>query len=355
MKALILSGGKGTRLRPLTHTTAKQLIPVANKPIIHYVVDSIVDAGITDIGVIIAPETGADVKATIGDGSHWGAKVTYILQSEPAGLAHAVKTAREFLADSPFVMYLGDNLIGMKIAKFIEEFNSNKSDAVILLKEVADPQRFGVADVREDGRIMRLIEKPKDPPSNLALVGVYVFSPEIHVSIDNIKPSWRGELEITDAIQNLIERKKEVRSHILDSWWLDTGKKDDMLEANRVVLDEMVHSANKGKVDAASSVVGRVSIDTGAVIENSKVLGPVVIGRDAVIRNSFVGPYTTIGNNCSVIDTSIQFSVLLDDAKVTGIHRLEESLVGRKSTIMKDDNYHDALRVHIGDDSEVKL
>lgn len=355
MKALILSGGTGTRLRPLTHTTAKQLIPVANKPIIHYVVDSITAAGIKDIGVIIAPETGDDVKSALGDGARWGAAISYILQDSPAGLAHAVKTASEFLGDSPFVMYLGDNLIGMDIKQFIDEFEAGDAEASILLKEVHDPQRFGVAEVSPEGQIIRLIEKPKDPPSNLALVGVYVFSPSIHKAIDQIKPSWRGELEITDAIQVLVGSGRKVISHVLTSWWLDTGKKDDMLEANRVVLDEMIHTNIKGKVNAGSSVIGRVVIGEGSLIENSTVRGPVVIGENTVVRGSFIGPYTSVGNECLIENTSVDFSVVLDGSKISDIERLEESLVGKKSTICLDKSKHKALRVHIGDDSEVKL
>ena len=355
MKALILSGGKGTRLRPLTHTIAKQLIPVANKPIIHYVVDSVAQSGIKDIGVIIAPETGEDVKETIGDGNLWDVDVTYIQQESPLGLAHAVKTAREFLGDSPFLMYLGDNLIGMEIKGFLDEFRNEDIDASILLKGVHEPQRFGVAEVNGSGEVVRLVEKPKDPPSNLALVGVYAFSTVIHEAIDRIKPSWRGELEITDAIQELISMGRKVKSHVLDSWWLDTGKKDDMLEANRVVLDEMIHSDVKGKVAAGSKVIGRVYVEEGSYIENSTVRGPVVIGRDTILRNAFVGPYTSIGNDCRVEDTSLEFCVILDGSQIIGIERLEESLVGKKSVITKGDGPHRALRVHIGDDSEVKL
>jgi glucose-1-phosphate thymidylyltransferase len=355
LKALILSGGKGTRLRPLTHTTAKQLIPVANKPIIHYVVDSVARSGIKDIGVIIAPETGEDVKEIIGDGNLWNVDVTYIQQESPLGLAHAVKTAREFLGDSPFLMYLGDNLIGMEIKGFLDEFRNEDIDASILLKGVHEPQRFGVAEVNGSGEVVRLVEKPKDPPSNLALVGVYAFSTVIHEAIDSIKPSWRGELEITDAIQELIGMGRKVKSHVLDSWWLDTGKKDDMLEANRVVLDEMIHTDIKGKVAAGSKVIGRVYVEEGSYIENSTVRGPAVIGRDTVLRNAFIGPYTSIGNDCRVEDTSLEFCVILDGSHIIGIERLEESLVGKKSVITKDDGPHRALRVHIGDDSEVKL
>lgn len=355
MKALVLSGGKGTRLRPLTHTTAKQLIPVANKPIIHYVIDSIVKAGIKDIGVIIAPETGQDVMAVIGDGSRWGVQVTFIMQDAPLGLAHAVKTGQGFLGDSPFVMYLGDNLIGMDIGQFLREFEAEHTEAVILLKAVAEPQRFGVAEVNAQGEVIRLIEKPKDPPSNLALVGVYVFSSEIHNAIARIKPSARGELEITDAIQDLITNGMKVKSHILDSWWLDTGKKDDMLEANRVVLDEMVHMNLKGKITSNTKILGRVSIGAGSLIENSEIRGPVVIGEGTVIRDTFVGPYTSIGNDCLLERTSVEYSVVLDGSKIMDIERLEESLVGKKSTISKGKGSHKALSVHIGDDSEVRL
>jgi glucose-1-phosphate thymidylyltransferase len=355
LKALILSGGRGTRLRPLTHTTAKQLIPVANKPLIHYVVDSVANAGIAEVGVIIAPETGDDVREVIGDGSAWGVNVTYILQETPAGLAHAVKTARDFLGDSPFVMYLGDNLIGMEIRGFLEEFEAEHTEAVILLKEVHDPQRFGVAEVRDDGEIVRLVEKPKSPPSNLALVGVYVFSPEIHKAIERIRPSGRGELEITDAIQELIDSGKKVKSHLLTSWWLDTGKKDDMLEANRVVLDEMIHTDIKGKVVSGSKIIGRVAVGKGSLIESSTVRGPAIVGENTVVRNSFIGPYTSLGNDCLIENTSVEFSVILDDSKVLDIERLEESLVGKKSTICRDGSQHKALRVHISDDSEVKL
>ncbi|MEQ9620304.1 MAG: glucose-1-phosphate thymidylyltransferase [Deltaproteobacteria bacterium] len=355
MKALVLSGGRGTRLRPLTHTIAKQLIPVANRPIIHYVIDSISTTGIKDIGVIIAPETGAEVRETVGDGSFWGVKITYILQDAPSGLAHAVKTAQDFLADSPFVMYLGDNLIGSGITSFIEEFTREHSDAIILLKPVAEPQRFGVAEVNDKGEVVKLVEKAKEPPSNLALVGVYVFSPEIHRAIEKIKPSWRGELEITDAIQELIASGKAVSSHILESWWLDTGKKDDMLEANRVVLDEMIHTHMKGNVDAGSNVIGRVHIEEDSRIENSTVRGPTIIGKNTTIRDSFVGPYTSIGNDCLIQKTSVEFSVILDGSEVSGIERLEESLIGKNSTIHKDLSPHKALRLHIGDDSEVGL
>lgn len=354
MKALVLAGGKGTRLRPLTYTLAKQLVPVANHPIIHYVMDQITAVGIKDVGIIISPETGEQIKESLAE-NPWGLDFSFILQEEPKGLAHAVMVAQEFLGKDPFLMYLGDNLIGQDIKGFVDKFQTSKPDAMILLKEVEDPRLFGVAEVDGNRNIKRLIEKPKEPPSNLALVGIYLFSPFIHEAIAKIKPSFRGELEITDAIQKLLEQKKVVKSFILDHWWLDTGKKDDLLEANRVVLDELVKEDLQGEVDEKSKVAGRVSLAKGARVEGSVIRGPAVIGEGTVIKDSFIGPYTSIGTRCLIEEAVVEHSVILDGAKITDIERLEDSVVGRDAVISKGNQNSRALRVMLGDDAEVLL
>ena len=355
MKAIILSGGKGTRLRPLTYSGAKQLVPVANKPILFYCVENIVRVGIKEIGIIIAPETGQEIRDAVGDGSRWGINIKYIVQDVPGGLAHAIKTADSFLADSPFVMYLGDNLIGSGIDKFVNDFNDNSPDALILLKEVENPSQFGVADISKEGRVLKLIEKPDLPPSNLALVGIYIFSPKIHEAIARIKPSKRGELEITDAIQELIVMGRNVKSFVLDMWWLDTGKKDDMLTANATVLDELLDESIDADVDDKSNMLGRISIGKGSVIKESKIRGPVVIGENTIIENSFIGPYTSIGDKVSIIKSSVEHSVIMDGSEIRDIERLEESLIGRNVKIFRNNTVHKALRLMIGDDSVVEV
>ncbi|ABB15273.1 glucose-1-phosphate thymidylyltransferase [Carboxydothermus hydrogenoformans] len=354
MKALILSGGQGTRLRPLTYSIAKQLVPVANKPILHFVIEDIINAGITDIGVIIAPETGEEIKKSITNAG-FPAKFTFILQEKPLGLAHAVKVAKDYLEDDDFIMYLGDNLINSGIKEFVEEYKENRYDATILLKEVQDPTRFGVAVVDENFKVQRLIEKPKEPPSNLALVGIYIFSPKIFSAIDRIKPSWRGELEITDAIQELINQGGMVKAHKITGWWLDTGKKDDLLEANRVVLDDLIQRDIRGKIDEQTKINGRVVIEGGAEIENSIIRGPAVIGKNTKVKNSFIGSYTSIGNNCLVENSAIEFSVILDHSEIIGVERLDESLIGRKTRVIKDGSVNKAVKLMIGDDAEVRL
>ncbi|MBI5233992.1 MAG: glucose-1-phosphate thymidylyltransferase [Deltaproteobacteria bacterium] len=355
MKALILSGGKGTRLRPITYTGAKQLVPVANRPILAYVIDNIVKAGIKDIGIIISPETGVEIKKAIGDGSRWGAEITYILQSEPKGLAHAVLIAKGFLGDACFVMYLGDNLIGCGIERFMETFEEKKADAVILLKPVDNPSSFGIAEINGEGRIINLEEKPENPKSNLALVGVYIFSPKVHNAIADIKPSVRGELEITDAIDHLVKTDQPVHSHMLDTWWLDTGKKDDLLAANTIVLDEWTKRSIMGKVDEASQITGRVDIDDRAIIKNSVLRGPIVVGAGALIEDSFIGPFTSIGDNTHIRKSNIEHSVLLAGVEIDHVERLEDSLIGRGARIAKCHHKHHALRLMIGDDSVVEV
>ena len=354
LKGLVLSGGKGTRLRPITHTAAKQLIPVANKPILFFVLENIAAAGIEEVGIVIAPETGHAIQAAIGDGSLFGLRVTWIPQAHPGGLAHCVKIARPFLGDSPFVMYLGDNLIGTPITQFADEFRAGGADATILLKAVDNPSAFGVATVDDAGRVLKLVEKPKDPASNLALVGVYFFSPAIHGAIDQIVPSARGELEITDAIQQLLNDHARVKSHIIAEWWLDTGKKDDLLAANTTVLDSWCRTDVRGSVDAKSSLQGRVQIGRDTVVANCRIRGPVMIGERCNLRNSFVGPFTSVGNDTQIADSIIQHVVLLEGCRLQGINRLEDSLLGRNVT-MSSRGSQGLYRMSLGDDSDVEV
>ena len=356
MKAIILSGGRGTRLRPLTYTGAKQLVPVANKPILWYGIEDLVAAGITDIGIIISPETGQEVKTKTGDGERFGAQISYILQEEPAGLAHAVKVAQPFLQDSPFVRYLGDNLVQSDLNTFLDEFKTKHLDALTLLCEVPNPTAFGVAAVDDQGRVLKLVEKPKVPPSNLALVGIYLFDATIHQAIAQIQPSARGELEITDAIQHLIDQNRRVEARQIQGWWLDTGKKDDLLEANRVILDTCLIGETRGEVDDTSQIIGRVSIGAGSTIKNSTIRGPVAIGDNCHLENCFIGPYSSIGNQVTLVNVDLEHSVLLEGAKVINIHqRIVDSLVGQRAQITEAPQRPKAVRLMIGDDSQVEL
>ncbi len=356
MKALILSGGKGTRLRPLTYTGAKQLVPVANKPILWYCIESIVAAGVTDIGIVISPETGEEVKNKTGNGDRFGATIEYILQDQPAGLAHAVKISQSFLGDDSFIMFLGDNLIESQLNTFLADFTKKQLDALILLRQVEDPTAFGVATVDASGKVIRLVEKPKQPESNLALVGVYFFKNTIHQAIAAIAPSARGELEITDAIQKLIDTNQKVEAAELEGWWLDTGKKDDILAANQIVLDARLKSKNLGEVDADSNISGRVSIGAGSKVISCKIRGPVIIGDNCHLEHAYIGPYTSIKDRITIIDTDIEHSVILSDSNITGIHqRIVDSVIGQRVRMKVSPKRPQALRFLVGDDSQLEI
>ncbi|HSK50271.1 MAG TPA: glucose-1-phosphate thymidylyltransferase [Solirubrobacterales bacterium] len=354
LKGLILSGGAGTRLRPITHTSAKQLVPVANKPVLFYGIEALVEAGVTEIGIIIAPETGDEIRDAAGDGSQFGAEITYIVQDKPAGLAHAVLTAKDFIGDAPFVMYLGDNLLRDGLRGLVETFRKDEPDALILLTPVDDPQSYGVAELDDDGHIVRLIEKPKDPPSNLALVGVYLFSPLIFAASEALEPSWRGELEITEAIDALIDDGKTVRSEIVRGWWKDTGQLADMLEANRLVLEEL-ETKIEGEVDN-SRIEGRVVVEAGAEVAGSTIRGPVVIGAGARIEDAYIGPYTSIGDGVHVRRSEVEHSIILADSVVEDLGtRMEASLLGRNVKLTRSDGMPKTLRLLVGDRSEIEI
>jgi glucose-1-phosphate thymidylyltransferase len=353
MKGLILSGGKGTRLRPITYTRAKQLVPVANKPVLFYGLEALVEAGIRDIGIVVG-DTQAEIREAVGDGSRFGARVTYIEQDAPRGLAHAVLISEAFVAGEPFVMYLGDNLLSRGIRRFVEEFEREKPAAQILLTRVPDPQMFGVAEL-SDGRVVRLVEKPQEPKSDLALVGVYMFGKDVFDSVKRITPSFRDELEITDAIQDLIDRGLDVRPHIVEGWWKDTGKLEDMLEANRLILDTMEPRMD-GTVDDASRVEGKVVVEAGARIEHSVVRGPVIIGAGATIVNAYIGPFTAVGDGVQIRDTEIEHSIVLEGATIVDIkNRIEDSLIGRNARIYRLPVRPSAYRFMLGDNSEVGI
>jgi glucose-1-phosphate thymidylyltransferase len=353
LKGLILSGGKGTRLRPITHTSAKQLVPVANKPVLFYGIEAMAAAGIRQIGIIIAPETGDEIRQAAGDGGNFGVQITYIVQDEPAGLAHAVLTAEPYLQQSPFVMYLGDNLLQGGIGDLVDAFKTGEPDALILLTPVEHPEHYGVAELRE-GTVVGLYEKPENPPSNLALVGVYMFTAGIHDAARAIEPSARGELEITDAIQHLVDTGKRVEPHIVKGWWKDTGQLADMLAANRLVLDTMDADIAGELVD--SHVEGRVVIAAGAKLSNSTVRGPAIIGAGAQLTNAYVGPYSAIGDDCAITDSEVEHSILLAGAKVIDLPaRMESSLLGRNVKIGRGAQQPRAYRFLVGDNSEIGI
>jgi glucose-1-phosphate thymidylyltransferase len=373
MKALVLAGGRGTRLRPITHTSAKQLVPVANKPVLFYGLEAIREAGITEVGIVVSDpremlqpdlRTGqaltvmvnsqAEIRAAVGDGAAFGLRVTYIEQEAPLGLAHAVKISRPFIGDDPFVMYLGDNLIKNGITRFVREFERESPDAQILLAHVKTPWEFGVAEL--DGeRVVKLEEKPKQPKSDLALVGVYLFDASVFEAVNAIRPSARGELEITDAIQHLISGGRNVRSHVIDGWWKDTGKVEDLLEANRIVLSDLVTDV-RGTIDAASQVEGAVRVGTGAVIERSRLRGPLVIGAGARVSDAYVGPFTALGDGVQIVHAEIEHSIVLERSRIEHLpHRIESSLIGRDVVVVASGTRPRAHRLMLGDSSRVEL
>ena len=352
MKALVLAGGSGSRLRPITHTSAKQLVPVANKPVLFYALESLRDAGVTDVGMIVGG-TAAEIEAAVGDGSQFDLRVTYIPQEAPLGLAHCVLIAREFLGDDEFVMYLGDNFIIGGIGDLVRAFRGGTEDAHILLTRVADPTQFGVAEIGANGEVVRLEEKPKEPKSDLALVGVYLFRKAIHEAVRAIKPSARGELEITDAIQYLLDQGRDVHSQQITGYWKDTGRVEDMLECNRVVL-EGVGAVTLGTV-SDSELIGRVVIEKGAEVVSSRIVGPAVIGSGARIVNSYVGPFTAIGPDCVLSDTEIEYSIVLADSTITGIRRIEGSLIGREVEVRPAAGPLQSYRLCLGDHSMVQI
>jgi glucose-1-phosphate thymidylyltransferase len=354
MKGLILSGGKGTRLRPLTHTSAKQLVPVANKPVLFYGIEAMAEAGIDEVGIVIAPETGAEIRTAAGDGSRFGVSIEYIEQDAPSGLAHAVLTAEPFLGDAPFVMYLGDNLLRDGIVNLVKSFQAERPDALILLTPVPDPESYGVAELNGDGHVTRLVEKPTAPQSDLALVGVYMFTAAIFDAAKSIEPSARGELEITDAIQTLVDRGLRVDPHIVHGWWKDTGQVQDMLEANRLILDDIEERLEGELID--SRVEGRVAIEPGARLERTTVRGPAIIGRDSRLTDAYIGPYTAIGDGVTIEQAELEHSIVLSGSSIRDLeYRIEASLIGRDVRIGRGPALPKAYRFVVGDSADVQI
>jgi len=350
VKALILSGGSGTRLRPLTYSQQKQLIPVANKPVLFYALEDVIESGVKDIGIIVGPNKDQVAETVLS--TDWDANIEFIYQGEPKGLAHAILVAEDFL-DDDFVMYLGDNILKDGIVEPAARFRNISPDSLVMLTKVDEPQRFGVADLDSSGRIKRLIEKPKVPPSNYALVGIYFFKPVIIEACHSIKPSWRNELEITDAIQWLIENGYRVEASIVGSWWKDTGKPEDIFEANRLILDD-IKAENKGMAEN-SRILGRVAVDSGTAIRNSIIKGPCFIAKDCIISDSYIGPYTSIGSGCEVLGTEIEDSIIMDKSKVLNAGRIVESLIGRNVRISESDCKPKGSRLIVGDNSDIML
>ncbi|ABV32873.1 glucose-1-phosphate thymidylyltransferase [Pseudothermotoga lettingae] len=355
MKGLVLCAGKGTRLRPLTYTTAKHLIPVANRPVVYYTLDFMKNAGIREIAIVVSPENKMLFEEVLKDGKDLELNIEYIVQDQPKGIAHAVYQARNFIDEDPFLMVLGDNLVFEDIKSVVEEFNTLKSDAVVLLARVSDPRAYGVA-VLEGNKVKYVVEKPQNPPSNLAIVGVYMFRPAVFRAIENIKPSWRGELEITDAIGYLIQNGHSVKAHIIKGWWKDTGKPEDLLEANRKILDNIKEECCKGKVDENSVIQGRVSIKQKTIVVGSVIRGPVVIGENCKIINSYVGPYTAIGDNVTLESCEIENSILMDQSVVTNLSgRIDSSILGKGVRVFQNGKIPKAMRLIVGDLGQIQF
>ncbi|NUP14877.1 MAG: glucose-1-phosphate thymidylyltransferase [Streptomyces sp.] len=353
MKALILVGGVGSRLRPITHTSAKQLVPVANRTVLSYVLDSVKEAGITEVGIVVGA-TAAEIQASVGDGAEFGLDVTYIQQDAPRGLADAVLVSRDFLGDDAFVMYLGDNYVVDGIVDFVADFRRDEPAAQVMLARVADPRAFGVAELDENGRLTAVVEKPQDPRSDLAIVGVYAFGPQVHEAVAGIRPSWRNELEITDALQWLVDQGHEVGSTVIDRYWKDVASVTDILEMNRHLL-ESLETRIDGEVDEASELVGRVVVEAGAKISGSRIVGPAVIGPDTVVQDSYVGPFTSIEGNCRVALSEIQYSIVLRGASIDGVARVEDSVIGRETEVNAAPRTSTAHRLVLGDHSRVQV
>ena len=353
MKALVLAGGSGTRLRPITHTSAKQLVPVANKPVLFYGLEAIRDAGVTEVGIVVG-DTEADIRSAVGSGAEFGLDVTYIRQQAPLGLAHAVLVSREFLGDDDFVMYLGDNFIVGGITPLVEEFRAARPDAHIMLTAVADPRQFGVAELDGSGQLVSLEEKPAAPKSDLALVGVYLFTRAVHEAVAQLAPSGRGELEITEAIQWLVTNGRKVTSTVISGYWKDTGNVADMLEVNRTVL-EGIEPAIHGTVDEGTELIGRVVVEPGASVRASRVVGPVIIGAGTQVSGSYLGPFTSVAAGCSISDSEIEYSIVLEGASIRGVRRIEASLIGHDVEVTPAPEVPRAHRLILGDHSKVQI
>lgn len=355
MKAIILCAGKGTRLRPLTYTSAKHLIPLANKPALEYGIEKIKSCGIQEIGIIIGEETGQDIRREIGNGKRWDVNIQYIMQKEPLGLAHAVFVAKDFIKDDSFLMYLGDNLLKNGISQYRVKFEQGNHQAFVLLTQVENPQQFGIVELK-DNKLVKVIEKPKEPLTDLALIGVYFFDKTIFQAIDHIQPSGRGELEITDAIQWLIDQQYNVEAEVIEGWWKDTGKPEDIIEANRLILEDIHRDLDHAKIDKQSKVFGRVNLAEGVQIINSTILGPVIIGKKAKIVNSYVGPFTSLSDGVQLENSEVEYSVIMSNTKIKQTNcRMQNCLIGKDVQIYRSDEMPRAYEFILADDSRIRL